>query len=119
MRIGFMGLFVLLFTLQAFASVIELEAVSSHDQIHHELETGHVNNTNNTNTTNSNTSTNTGHQPQEHIHLCHHHHGEHTAKLLIQPVDVAMAINYKMTAFVYSFHYENISPLSLYRPPIV
>ena len=107
MRMGFICLFLLLFTLQALTSVVELEAVSSHDQIHHELEVGHAD---------SNTEQHS-HTP-EHVHLCHHHHGEHTAKILLKPADVAMAISDKNTTFVYSQHYENISQVSLYRPPI-
>ncbi|MFT5164039.1 MAG: hypothetical protein ACI9FJ_002637 [Alteromonadaceae bacterium] len=102
-RIWFISVFLLLFTVQTVALVIESDTGSSHDPIHHALESGHVE---------------AEQQGQEHLHLCHHHHGEHSAKVLPQPVAVFLTIAEQNTAFVYTAHYQNIYPHCHYRPPI-
>lgn len=102
-RIWFISVFLLLFTVQAIASVVELGAADTHDQKHHELESGHIE---------------AQQQGQDHLHLCHHHHGEHTSKILPQAVSIAVIISEQSTPILFSAHYEKTFPQSLYRPPI-
>ncbi len=107
MRFWLTSLFLLLFTVQAVALAVELEVVNSHDQMHHELGSGHAN-----------SESQAQEQDNSHMHLCHHHHGEHTAKVLIHEPDLNLAIISQTPVISFSFNYENIASLSLFRPPI-
>jgi hypothetical protein len=98
----------LFFTVQSVAAAIEVEAVTAHDQIHHQVEGDHDEINHNE----------TDHEGKHHAHLCHHHHGEHTAKVLLQTTTIIDHFDHQLANISYSLHYDNVFGKSLYRPPI-
>ncbi len=109
-RICFISVFLLFFTLQSVASSIEVEVNNEHDQIHHGLETGHDET--------QHDSSSEQHQEEHHAHLCHHHHGEHAPKVFIQTPNLYLFFIDDDNVLGFSVHYDNIAQKSLYRPPI-
>ncbi|MCJ8268248.1 MAG: hypothetical protein MJK04_02490, partial [Psychrosphaera sp.] len=109
-RICFITVFLLFFTLQSVALAVEVDVVNAHDQIHHELENGHDES--------KHDSSSDQQHDEHHVHLCHHHHGEHAAKVFIQAPNLYSFFIDGDNAIGFSVHYDNIAPKSLYRPPI-
>ena len=100
--------FMLILAVQSAVVAAESNTAGDHDAVHHQscetsFQTSH---------------TEVEHQEQGHIHLCHHHHGEHTAKVLPAVVCLTLVAQ-KATSSTFSlFPYEDILSKSLYRPPI-
>jgi hypothetical protein len=113
-RICFITVFLLFFTLQSVASSIEVDVVNAHDQIHHELENGHDESKHDSSSDHSSDELHEAH----HVHLCHHHHGEHAAKVFIQAPNLYSFFIDVDNAIGFLVHYDNIARKSLYRPPI-
>jgi hypothetical protein len=107
-RSWLVGVFLVFFTVQSIAGLIESEAVNTHDQIHHQLEVGH----------DESNHDDASHEGNHHVHLCHHHHGEHSAKVLVQAPDLSIYFDDANLAIPFSSNYENVSPITLFRPPI-
>ena len=98
----------LFFTVQSLAAAIEVEAVTAHDEIHHQAEAEH----------DEANHTNIEHEGKHHAHLCHHHHGEHTAKVFLESPHIIKQFTQQSASLSYSCAYDNVYGKSLYRPPI-
>jgi hypothetical protein len=77
-RTWFVSLFILLFTFQSIAAVIETGSQGEHDEFHHQFETEQfaVEHT-------ISAEIDEGDHEGHHVHLCHHHHGEHNPQVLL------------------------------------
>ncbi len=110
------SIFVMLFTFQSIAAVIETEGQGSHDQLHHLSEgerfvLDHV-------VTAQPDHHDQGDHEGHHVHLCHHHHGEHNPQGLFTAPSLFIQYSpIELSLWPAGFYVSQLNG-PLLRPPI-